>query len=346
MYSATSSIPTRLGLKAGEWIVIRSKEEILATLDEHACLDALPFQPEMFAFCGRRMRVAKVAHKTCDNIKKTGGRRMLNAVHLEGARCDGAAHDGCQADCVFFWKEAWLRREQDGPAAITGRGRCSESDVAQAAFVPGTEGADGPVWVCQTTKLYDATTHLHWWDVRQYVRDVTSGNHSAWYMTKLLIFAGYRRLVALGVGYRVLVGFYNWFQRLRGGKPYPLEIGTIPEGKPTPVESLNLQPGELVEVRSQEEILATITDKTGRNRGMRYDIELAKYCGERHRVQMRVEKFIDEISGRMLRMKSPCIQLEDVYCRGECTTWRIGCPRASNIYWREIWLRRADGPRT
>ena len=72
------------------------------------------------AFCGRRMRVAKVAHKTCDNIKKTGGRRMRNAVHLEGARCDGAAHGGCQADCVFFWKEAWLRRERDTAEVVSG----------------------------------------------------------------------------------------------------------------------------------------------------------------------------------------------------------------------------------
>ena len=54
-------------------------------------MDGLPFQPEMFAYCGRRMRVAKTAHKTCDSTPhRTGGRRMYDAVHLEGARCDGA----------------------------------------------------------------------------------------------------------------------------------------------------------------------------------------------------------------------------------------------------------------
>jgi hypothetical protein len=46
----------------------------------------------------------------------------------------------------------------------------------------------------------------------------------------------------------------------------------------------------------------------------------------------------------MMEMKSACIQLEDVYCRAECTEKRIGCPRASNTYWREIWLKRVDGP--
>jgi hypothetical protein len=338
-----SFISKPLRLNVGDWVVVRSKDEILSTLDERACLDGLPLQPEMLAFCGRRMRVAKVAHKTCDNIKKTGGRRMLNAVHLEGSRCDGAAHGGCQADCVFFWKEAWLQREHDTGAVVSGTARCTDAGVSQAAMMPGTEDDSGPVWVCQTTKLYEATTLLHWWDIRQYVRDVTTGNHSAWHMTKLLIFAGYRKIVGFGIGYRALISFFNWFQQLRGGKPYPLGAGTVPDGQPTPSADLGLQPGEWVEVRPQEEILATLTQRSGMNRGMRYDMEMSKYCGERYRVQMRVDKLINEVTGRMMVMKNPCIQLENVYCRAECTEKRLGCPRASNTYWREIWLRRVEG---
>ena len=77
---------------------------------------------------------------------------------------------------------------------------------------------------------------------------------------------------------------------------------------------------------------------------MRYDMEMAKYSGNRYRVQMRVDRLIHEKTGKMLVMKSPCIQLEDVYCRAECTTHRVGCPRASNTYWREIWLKRTEPP--
>jgi hypothetical protein len=329
----------RLGLKVGEWVIVRSREEILATLDERACLERLPFQAEMLAFCGRRMRVAKVAHKTCDNIEKTGGRRMVDAVHLEGGRCDGARHGGCQADCVFFWKEAWLRREADAAAAISGSPRCTEAAVLNASRAAGSADGDDPVWVCQTTKLYDATTLLRWWDARQYVRDVTSGNHTAGHIIKLLIFATYRRLVDVGYGTRLLIALFNRFQTLRGGTAYPLGKGAIPDGKSTPAETLGLQPGEWVEVRSQDEILPTITHN-GYNRGMRYDMEMAKYSGGRYRVQMRVDRLINEVTGKMMVMKSPCIQLEDVYCRAECTNMRLGCPRASNTYWREIWLRR------
>ncbi|WP_280154010.1 hypothetical protein [Piscinibacter sp. XHJ-5] len=345
MSGSNVSWPRQLGLHAGDWVVVRSREEILATLDRNARLDNLPFQPEMLAFCGQRMRVAKVAHKTCDTINKTGGRRMLDAVHLEGGRCNGAAHGGCEADCVFFWKEAWLRREDDVPSQVSGTTACTPQDVERAVFKPGEAGQPDPAYVCQTTSLYEATTLLRWWDVRQYVRDVTTGNHGALHIAKLLVAAWYRRLVGLGVGYRLLVGLYDRWQRLTGGKPFPVGTGTIPDGKPTPHEVLDLKPGDWVEVKSPKEIQATIT-RSGFNRGMRYDMEMAKYSGERHRVQMRVSRLINEQTGKMMQMKSACIQLEDVYCRAECTPMRLACPRASNTYWREIWLRRVDGPET
>jgi hypothetical protein len=328
-----------LGLRAGDWVVVRTKEEILATLDENACLDLLPFQPEMLAFCGRRMRVAKVAHKTCDNIKKTGGRSMQNAVHLEGGRCDGAAHGNCQADCVFFWKEAWLRRADEKDAvAVPGKRLCTEVVVQLRSRTADSTPAD-PTYVCQLTALYDATRLLRWWDIRQYVRDVTTGNHSAGYMIGLLTKAVYRRFVAWGRGHRVKVGIYNRFMKVVGGSPFPEVRPQIPKGAKTPTETLDLQVGELVEVRSPDEIDATITPD-GMNRGMRYDMEMRKYSGHRYRVQMRVERLISEHTGKMLVMKSPCIQLENVWCRAECTDRRLGCPRASNTYWREIWLRR------
>ena len=331
--------PQSLGLHVGEWVVVRSCKEILSTLDDRGRLEELPFQPEMMAFCGQRLRVAKVAHKTCDNIKKTGGRKMPSTVHLDGARCDGAGHGGCMADCVFFWKEAWLKRPED----LDGQPRANTLTDAAGIHRCAVQGGDlaqlDPTYVCQTTALYEATSLLHWWDVRQYVRDVTSGNHSLLNMLRILALAGYRKLVSFGLGYRLLIGAYKSVV----GKAFPGGSGTIPVGSPTPNEVLNLKPGEWVEVKSQEEILDTI-NANGFNRGMRYDMEMSKYAGSRYRVQMRVDRLINEQTGKMMEMKNPCIQLENVYCRAECTSMRLGCPRASNTYWREIWLRRVDGP--
>src|SRR4051812_36241092 len=99
-------------LRVGEWVKVLSKDEILATLDRNGTLDGMPFMPEMFAFCGQRFRVYRRAHKTCDTVFPVRSRRITRAVHLE-TRCSGEAHGGCQAGCLIFWKEAWLKRVDD-----------------------------------------------------------------------------------------------------------------------------------------------------------------------------------------------------------------------------------------
>jgi len=77
---ATSS----LGLCAGDWVKVRSVEEILATLGDRGSLDAPPFMPEMLQYCGRRFRVVKT-------ILTSRNRRMKNAVHLEGSAATAQA---------------------------------------------------------------------------------------------------------------------------------------------------------------------------------------------------------------------------------------------------------------
>src|SRR4051794_24040499 len=109
--------PERLVLRVGDLVEVRTAAEILTTLDERGELDNLPFMPEMLPFCGQRLTVHKVAHKLCDTISRTGMRRMDNAVYLSGARCDGAAHGGCQTACQFLWREQWLRRVEPGDPA-------------------------------------------------------------------------------------------------------------------------------------------------------------------------------------------------------------------------------------
>ena len=99
-----------LRLRAGDWVEVKSAEQILATLDSRQCVSGLPFMPEMLQYCGKRFRVFKAAHKTADVIESFSIRRMENTVHLEGLRCDGESHGGCQAGCLLFWKECWLTR--------------------------------------------------------------------------------------------------------------------------------------------------------------------------------------------------------------------------------------------
>ena len=122
------------GLRRGDLVEVRSPAEILATLDERGALDELPFMPEMVAFCGRRFCVDRRAEKICDTVHYTGSRRLPDTVLLADLRCDGSAHGGCQAECRFFWKEAWLRKvtpdsPRPGPARRARTARRSSTRV-------------------------------------------------------------------------------------------------------------------------------------------------------------------------------------------------------------------------
>src|SRR2546425_209689 len=122
------SIPDQeLNLHAGELVEVRSEDEILATLDDSGRLNAMPFMPEMLKYCGKRFRVYKIAHKTCDNIQPWNVRQVKNAVHLTGVRCDGRAHGDCDAGCLIFWNAAWLKRAVTPFTQESQLGECGSS---------------------------------------------------------------------------------------------------------------------------------------------------------------------------------------------------------------------------
>ena len=117
--------------------------------------------------------------------------------------------------------------------------------------------------------------------------------------------------------------------------------GLVRGGEPTPSCDLNLRPGDWVRIKSYEEILATL-DKAGSNRGLAFDAELLPYCGKVYRVKTRVEKFINERTGKMQRLGTPAVILEGVYCRSLYAPRRLFCPRSIYSWWREIWLEKVS----
>ena len=173
-------------LRVGDWVEVRSKDEIVKTLDKNGQFDLLPFMPEMFQYCGKRFRVYKRAHKTCDTVYEYKGRKMKDAVHLEGLRCDGQSHGGCEASCLIFWKTAWLRKivvqtgkcDEASEDQTRDRGACTEADVIAGTRQQGSRNGDDvqPTYICQATQLPAATEPLAWWTPAQYIEDYTSGN--------------------------------------------------------------------------------------------------------------------------------------------------------------------------
>ena len=344
-----SSPTVSLNLEAGELVEVRSIDEILSTLDEKGRLNAMPFMPEMVQYCGKKFRVGKVAHKTCDNIQPWNMRTVKDAVHLAGVRCDGQAHGGCDAGCLIFWNEAWLKRADEVivqeseiadcalaiPNALPARGEAvTIPEVLLRASLKGKDASTGEdIHSCQATDLREFTSHLSNWNLWQYVRDIRSGN-----LNRGLGDSKGERLLEVLLGlvdvFRVLlIEVFNKFQAVRKGVQYP-HVQALPNGGPS--AELHLEPGEFVQVKSRQEIFATL-DRKNRNRGLLFDSEMLKYCGGTYRVLKRVNQIVDEKTGKMLKMKSSCIILDGSACAAD---YHKLCPRAIYHYWREGWLRR------
>jgi hypothetical protein len=331
-----------MNLQVGDWVEVRSKEEILGTLDKMGRLEGLPFMPQMFQYCGKRFQVYKRAHKTCDFVYTMESRRLPNSIHLD-LRCDGAAYGGCQHTCLIYWKEDWLtyigekNRALRQPLSIN-EAACTEADVYAATH--SLNGRNETIYTCQGTEIPDFTQPLSWWDVRQYLEDYFSGNASLGRLLKGFVYGAFstisRMRTHIGLG-RLLYWFYNTFDFLWG--PHPRKPGKIPEGQPTPTANLNLQPGEWVRVKSYDEILATL-NKSGKNRGLFFDAEMVPYCGGVFRVKKRVSTFLDEKTRKLVTVTNPCIILETVICQSRYSDCRMICPRSIYSWWREIWLER------
>jgi hypothetical protein len=314
-------------LRHGDLVEVKSPSEILATLDDRGALDDLPFMPEMAPYCGRRFTVERRAEKVCDTIHYTGSRRLHDSVLLEDLRCDGSGHDGCQAECRFFWKEAWLRKvsPHDLPRPPFPAGELAPLIERTSRQVRSTVLLNGQAqqrYRCQATDLTKCTEHLKLWDLRAYVREYTSGN------------------VSLGRFLRVTA---------RAAVKEPMrKMGLVPEvhvpgtaKKGIVFRPLDLRPGELVRVKTKEEIAGTLNAE-GRNRGLWFDREMLPYCGGTFRVRTRLSRFINDRDGSMVELKNEAVTLDGVVCSGDLSLRRWFCPRAIYPFWRECWLERVE----
>ena len=314
-------------LRPGDVVEIRPATEILATLDKDGALNGMLFMPEMITHLGKRFTVTQRVDKICNMVDETGSRRMHNTVYLADLRCDGSGHGGCQAGCKIYWNEAWLRLiDNNSTDPSIDDARFAELErVAKVATrtVRDVRGNLTVAWRCQATDALKASEPLRRSDIRQYWRELTNGNLGP------LRFAG----IAIR-GFVMELAFHAGLLKtlpLCGPAEHATEGGT-----------LNLQRGEFVEVRTPEEIAATL-DRYGTNRGLSFDREMLPYCGRTFRVRERVRSIIDEKTGRMLTIPKDCIILDGVACSGErSVNGRWFCPRGIYPFWRESWLRRVQ----
>jgi hypothetical protein len=298
-------------------VEVKAPLEILQTLDTDGTLDGLPFMPEMVGFSGKRFQVSRRVLKTCISISRSTTMRVFKTddiVTLEGLRCSGVEHDGCQKACMIFWREAWLRKvEQVGSKPSLG------SEDAERLRIRLKTSTGPQTYFCQASELLKVTNPLsRWGRFGKCFTDVRVGNCTAMQMAHRIgiwLFWKIRR---------VFLGVYA-----RGSN------------KSTPVESLHLQPGELVEVKSLESIVETLNG-TAHNRGLYFTPDMRLLCGGRQRVERRLDKIIADGTGEMRQLRNT-VYLEGSHCGCSHVAFG-GCPRGEFSYWREIWLRRPRTP--
>lgn len=291
-------------LMVGDSVQVKSLAAIRATLDAEGCLGGLPFMDEMLPFCGQSLRVYRVVDKIYDYGRSRLMRRLDHCVLLVGLRCDGGAHAGCEAACYLIWKAAWL----DAPGARTG--------ALSASPTPREPGTDSDRLSCQYTQLTQSSrAAASSVDVHGVLGPLAVGN-----------------ITGSAFSLALMTRAFNFFQSWRGGAAYP--------AKPTPSDDKTIRgeplaSGDWVRVKTPVEI-ARAMDKNSKNRGLWFDRDMLKHCGQTYQVRGRVEKIIDVGSGKIIPMKTPCIVLENVHYSGEFQGFG---EQHDFLYWREAWLQ-------
>jgi len=305
-------------LRPGDLVEVKTPSEIAATLDDAGTVDQLPLMREMVEYCGRRFRVSRRVLKICASGTKSGfflGKfRTDDVVLLEQLRCSGADHDGCQKACAIFWRESWLRKVEEGtPPSVV-------QPIAAEQLRARLKTSVGPnTYFCQASELLRASkkfTRFERCSLKWCFSEVRAGNCTPLEMAQRM---------AIFVFWKIRWLMFGHYGR---GKT-----------KSTPRETLNLHPGELVEIKPIESIFKTL-DHHANNRGLWFSPNMRLLCGDRRRVERRIEKLIVDGTGEMRQLDNT-VFLEGSHC-GCAHIAFGGCARNEFVYWREIWLRRSE----
>ncbi len=310
-------------LIVGDLVEIRSWAEIQSTLDKNGCLEGLPFMPEMLSMCGKQARVFRSMNRLFDYRKTRKMRHMDGAVLLVDTVCDGSSHGGCEAACHTIWKSDWLRRvDLSISPKETVRDHRSDrgsGDFSKEVRSPLEWGTRPPNYSCQLTQLNAASMPIGKRSFVNFLRPIVAGNVT---------------LRGFVIGW--MTHLFNVVQHKRQGVSFPeidvevKDLARIPE--------LSLNVGDKVFVRGLKEIRSTLNAKL-EHRGMGFEDDMLKYCGQPLYVHSEIKKLIDIVTGEMRTMKTPAYYLRGIHFSGERQQFNA---QWEPLFWRSVWLRRED----
>lgn len=143
---------------------------------------------------------------------------------------------------------------------------------------------------------------------------------------------------------RLLAVPWNYHGKKWLKKAYHLSVrwqGTAPQQMKAKelAPAIPFATGDLVRVRSHEEILSTL-DPFKELKGCAFLPEMTKFCGTQQRVLKSMQVFLDERDYKVKKVRG-VILLDDVICNG---TPAFGpCDRCCFLFWREEWLEKISG---
>ena len=281
---------------------------------------------------------------------------LSEAIHLD-TRCDGQAFGGCQASCLLFWKQAWVKRGLNRPEF----GECASRPRLERGFrrvpprsrdVPKTTfGEQRARWITPRVRRSTSVRQLGFRTSRHRWPGGTSDSTSRTTRRETCRFEDLPLGLCINPTTTAhkpgdirsdvqVAGLYDRLQRLSAGHSLSEHSRhCCHRTHPRQRAELNLRAGELVRVKAYEEILETITPG-GMNKGLLFDKEMVPFCGKTFRVKARVTTFVDERTGRLATLKTPAVILEGVWCQSRYSNKKMFCPRALHSWWREVWLER------
>lgn len=97
-------------LMAGDFVLVKSREDIEGTLDAFHELKGCAFLEPMYEYCGTKQRVYTKVERFLDerNFKVRSSKGLY---FLENLQCTGTAVFGrCDRRCYYFWRTEWLEK--------------------------------------------------------------------------------------------------------------------------------------------------------------------------------------------------------------------------------------------
>jgi hypothetical protein len=107
---------------------------------------------------------------------------------------------------------------------------------------------------------------------------------------------------------------------------------------PIIVPSSDIGPGDIVKVRSVQEILNMLDDHE-KYKGCLFIDEMYEHCDKTYKVLKTANYFFDEAKQKMCKAKDSVI-LEGVVCSGRQRLYSVSCDRNCFFFWHKAWIEK------